>query len=78
VRTDFAIVFAGVVIAATIALMGRWQIAAAKDEVYRLDRWTGEIQVCGPTMDPKATTERLQKDGVMPAECSEPPNLRPH
>lgn len=44
----WAIVIAGVVIAAAIMLGLRWQIvpATAFGSAYRLDSWTGEIVVC--------------------------------
>jgi hypothetical protein len=49
-RTPIAIIAAGLLIAAAIVFVFRWQISAAANEggviVYRLDRWTGEIIAC--------------------------------
>lgn len=30
-----------------VALEGRYQIVGAGDDVYRLDRWTGTVALCG-------------------------------
>lgn len=34
-------------IAAAILFSMRWEISAAQGLVYRLDRWTGTVEVCG-------------------------------
>jgi hypothetical protein len=68
-RTELAIAFAGVVIALTLGLVGRWQIAASGDKVYRLDRWTGEIDQCGIEMDPPTFKSRLRHQGVVTIGC---------
>jgi hypothetical protein len=55
-----AVLFAGLLIAASIVFVGRWQISAIgygygggegtpdtdTQVVYRLDRWTGRIEIC--------------------------------
>jgi hypothetical protein len=47
VRVPVAIVIAGALVAIAILVALRWQITAASGYVYRLDRWTGHITVCG-------------------------------
>jgi hypothetical protein len=44
-----AIIIAGALIAAAIAFTNHWQISAADTLVFRLDRWSGDVVVCGPT-----------------------------
>lgn len=50
-RTDLAVIAAGLSIAAVIGLTNRWEIARGPDiggiSYYRLDRWTGVTEVCG-------------------------------
>jgi hypothetical protein len=41
-----AIVIAGALIALALAVSNRWQISAAPAQVYRLDRWTGHVDMC--------------------------------
>jgi hypothetical protein len=41
-----AIILAGLVLAAAIAFVFRWQIAANASGVYLLDRWTGHVAEC--------------------------------
>jgi hypothetical protein len=49
--TDIAVVVAGALIATSILIADRWQIAAYNSPyaqaVYRLDRWTGRVDFCG-------------------------------
>ncbi|MDE2267133.1 MAG: hypothetical protein KGL29_14620, partial [Alphaproteobacteria bacterium] len=48
-----------VLVAASILFIGRYQISSigyavsgySKQEVYRLDRWTGKIDVCAESQD---------------------------
>ena len=45
--TPVAVVAAGAAVALAIAGWGRFEIAAqAGGEVYRLNRWTGEVYLC--------------------------------
>jgi hypothetical protein len=44
--TVFTVLVSGVLIAATIAGVLRWEVSAAGGHVYRLDRWTGAIRIC--------------------------------
>jgi hypothetical protein len=46
VRSVIAIVIAGALIAAAIAIVGRWEFTFGRADVYRLDRWTGRSVVC--------------------------------
>lgn len=50
-----AIVVAALLVAGAILLMGRWQIVASPNTdaaaVYRLDRWTGHVELCGVNHD---------------------------
>lgn len=41
-----AIILAAVVVAAAIAVIFRWQIAANGTGVYLLDRWSGHVVEC--------------------------------
>jgi hypothetical protein len=41
-----AIILAASVLAAVIAFVFRWQIAAGPSGVYLLDRWTGRVAEC--------------------------------
>ena len=73
--TPGAVLFAGLLIAASILFVGRWQITAdaygymdgdtASDveTVYRLDRWTGRVDRCGPDM------ERIKAEGTVGETC---------
>lgn len=57
-RLELAVLGAAAIIAASILFIGRWQISAvglgygydedgySSETVYRLDRWTGEIDTC--------------------------------
>ena len=46
-RIPLAIVIAGALIAVAILMAFRWQISAATGGVvYRIDRWTGNIEFC--------------------------------
>jgi hypothetical protein len=46
----FAVILAGIAIAAAVLFVGRWQIVGVgggpRGYVYRLDAWTGEIAFC--------------------------------
>jgi hypothetical protein len=50
ITTPLAIIIAGVLIAAAIALTNRWSFqpisTAGGVAVYRLDRWTGDTALC--------------------------------
>jgi hypothetical protein len=41
-----AIIVAALVVAAAIAFVFRWQIAANASNVYLLDRWSGHVAEC--------------------------------
>jgi hypothetical protein len=48
-KNTLAIIFGAALIAASIGFIGRYQIAATGTDsktVYRLDRWTGSVDVC--------------------------------
>jgi hypothetical protein len=49
-QQGIAIVIAGALIAAAIALTNRWAIQIGPDggTAVRLDRWTGTVVVCAP------------------------------
>jgi hypothetical protein len=52
-RILIAIVLAGLLIACAVLIAFRWQISAATGGVvYRLDRWTGNIEFCMAYGDP--------------------------
>jgi hypothetical protein len=52
-RSPLAIALAGALIAIAILIVFRWQISAATGGVvYRLDRWTGNIEFCMAYRDP--------------------------
>lgn len=42
-----SILGAAAIIAVAIIFSMRWEISAAQGIVYRLDRWTGAVDVCG-------------------------------
>lgn len=45
--TPWAILVAAILIAGTILVAFRWQIAAGQgSNVFRLDKWTGEVIIC--------------------------------
>lgn len=50
--TPLAVLFAGLCIAGSVVFMERWEVAvvasANSDAVYRLDRWTGHVELCEP------------------------------
>ena len=46
-----AIVVAGALIAAAIAVVGRWEIAGTGQVMYRVDRWTGDVRACAITYE---------------------------
>lgn len=41
-----AIILAGLLLAAAIAVVFRWQVTADSSGVYLLDRWTGHVAEC--------------------------------
>jgi hypothetical protein len=43
---NLSIILGAVIIAATIAITLRWDLAAVAGAVYRLDRWTGTVTHC--------------------------------
>jgi hypothetical protein len=46
-RIEIILIALGIaLIAAAIALTGRWEIMAQDGVIYRLDRWSGEIRAC--------------------------------
>ncbi len=45
--TNMAILVGAVLIAATIAVTNHWQIAASTGNFWKLNRWTGEVTLCG-------------------------------
>ena len=45
-NTGWAVLAGAVLIAASVLLIGRYQIAADKDTLYRMDRWTDELELC--------------------------------
>jgi hypothetical protein len=63
------IMFSGLLIATSILFVGRWQISAvgygygsgdtasSSEVVYRLDRWTGRVEYCGPKFDQEKVAE---------------------
>jgi hypothetical protein len=61
-RVALAIVIAGVLIAAAILIVLRWEISAATGVVYRIDRWTGTACTIGYRVQcwrPPMTEHRL-------------------
>jgi len=70
-RPETAILAGAVLIALSILFIGRWQISAFGDtHVYRLDRWTGEIEYCGIWLD----KQKWERDGTFAVMC--PLNLK--
>jgi hypothetical protein len=47
--SPLAILVAGIIVAAAIAFVFRWQIIPAGGDAYRLDRWSGRISICAST-----------------------------
>jgi hypothetical protein len=41
-----SIIIAGALIAIAVLIIGRWDISGTTNGVWRLDRWSGDIQVC--------------------------------
>jgi hypothetical protein len=41
-----SIIIAGTLIAIAILIAGRWEIFGSASGVWRLDRWTGAVQLC--------------------------------
>lgn len=78
-QTPLAVIVGAGVIAFSVAFTGRYEIAAANSEnIYRLDRWTGEIRQCGVNMtDGDELRRRILQDGAMIASCEYPERLRP-
>jgi hypothetical protein len=87
-RVVLAIVIGALLIAGSILFIGRWQITAmgygyagggergadtAEEKVFRLDRWTGDIEYCfvGGS-DPQAFADRATKTGHAVFTCSFP------
>jgi hypothetical protein len=54
VTTPWAIIIAGALVAAAIALTNHWSFYPAPQGglAYRLNRWTGGVIVCGGTVQP--------------------------
>jgi hypothetical protein len=42
-----SIIVAGALIAIAILIVGRWEISSGGNAVWQVDRWTGNIRVCG-------------------------------
>ncbi len=79
--TPATVIFSGLLVAASIVFIGRYEISAEgfgygangdeqgdnREAVFRLDRWTGEIDYCLPGGD----IEKMKK-GTLTASCSLP------
>jgi hypothetical protein len=54
IATPLAIIIAGALVAAAIALTNRWEFYPAPQGglAYRLDRWTGRVVACGGSVQP--------------------------
>ena len=67
---SLAIIIAGAIVAFSVALSTRWQIAVApvqnapNPQVYRLDRWTGDVTSCN-VKNPSAS---LYAGVILPCE----------
>jgi hypothetical protein len=51
--TPGAIIIAGILVSASVAFVGRWGLSGGDNSnmtVYRLDRWSGQIEVCNIDM----------------------------
>jgi hypothetical protein len=57
-----ATVAAGALIAIAILIVGRWEIGVVPGQVYRLDRWTGAVVVCG-ALDPEGSNMAMFEPG---------------
>jgi hypothetical protein len=86
-KSILAIVVGALLIAGSILFIGRWQIAAlgygyagggdrgdtAEEKVFRLDRWTGDIEYCAiGGSDPQGFEDRAGKTGHAVFTCSFP------
>jgi hypothetical protein len=64
VKTAISIVIAGVVVAASIVFIFRWEVIGYRGDspvngsVYRLDRWTGSVAACSATVQEKVAVLR--------------------
>jgi hypothetical protein len=56
-------IIGAIIIAGAVLFAFRWEIAPAGSMVYRLDRWTGQIQVCN------ASVESQLQLTPRPADC---------
>ena len=70
-RLDIALVCAlllgAFLVSGILLFIGRWQIAASTgDTVYRLDRWTGEIDLCSYDV------ERMKREDIFVLTCPAP------
>ena len=79
-RAGWTVLAGAALIAASILFIGRWQISAigygykdgdddtTKETVYRLDRWTGQIESCFPNMNQNVETE-MKETGLVIVKC---------
>jgi hypothetical protein len=58
-----AILFGSVLISIAVTVPQRWTMSAEGGQVYRLDRWTGEIARCRGYLRPSATDIALLQKG---------------
>jgi hypothetical protein len=56
--TNISILVAGFLIAVAVFLTNHWQIAGESDNLFRLNRWTGEISFCQAVQSNAGDAER--------------------
>jgi len=54
--TPTAIIAAAIILAAAVMFVSRYQVSGVGTVVYRLDRWTGNVDVCVAAIDSRLIT----------------------
>jgi len=85
-KLELAILGGAALIAASILFIERWQISAvgygsgsgdtasSEETIYRLDRWTGRIDLCAlGGSDPMGFFQKLSEGGPLSFDCAATP-----
>ena len=84
-RLELTVLAGAALVAGSILFIGRYEISAVAyayaqsgdtgqtdEAVYRLDRWTGEIELCRTGMEGRKAIERFNAEGRMLVTCKMP------